>query len=170
MDRRIIPIIISGGGPVGLTLSSLLSRYGVRNVVLEKNVTLPDHPQVNVKCQSRSSSPPGWYPVCYGDYIKQPHHTPPSNVYTHYPSYSPRSYIQHTHTHPMQIGPLHQLSYNGDISSCFPTKALPRNPGDYPSFKILAPFRLPNSCLGRGGNRPGWPFWWKRSASFHLKT
>ena len=33
--REKIPVVIAGGGPVGLTLSALLARYGVDNMVIE---------------------------------------------------------------------------------------------------------------------------------------
>jgi len=40
------PVLIAGAGPVGLTLSALLSRCGVQNVIFEKNAELSQHPQV----------------------------------------------------------------------------------------------------------------------------
>lgn len=47
------PVVIAGAGPVGLTLSALLSRYGVGNVVLEKKRELPKHPQAHfINCRS----------------------------------------------------------------------------------------------------------------------
>ena len=47
-----IPVAIVGAGPAGLTLSSLLSRFGVPSILLEKALALPTHPQahfVNVR-------------------------------------------------------------------------------------------------------------------------
>jgi len=47
-----VPVIISGAGPVGLTLSSLLSRQGIRHLVLEKRDrvnTLPRARGINVR-------------------------------------------------------------------------------------------------------------------------
>ena len=38
-----LPVVISGGGPVGLTLALLLHRQGVKAVVLEKKVELDPH-------------------------------------------------------------------------------------------------------------------------------
>lgn len=32
-------VLIAGGGPVGLTLATVLAFYGVRSVVLERNAT-----------------------------------------------------------------------------------------------------------------------------------
>ena len=41
------PVLIVGGGPVGLTLSLLLSKYGIRSRVLEKDTRLTDHPRAH---------------------------------------------------------------------------------------------------------------------------
>ncbi|KIW90831.1 uncharacterized protein Z519_08614 [Cladophialophora bantiana CBS 173.52] len=41
-DVEVIPdstILIAGGGPVGLTLATVLASYGVKSVVLERNAT-----------------------------------------------------------------------------------------------------------------------------------
>jgi len=40
-------VLIAGAGPVGLTLSALLSRYGIPNLVFEKSSKLSHHPQVS---------------------------------------------------------------------------------------------------------------------------
>ena len=40
-------VAIVGAGPTGLTLSALLSQYGVPSVLLERSAALPAHPQVS---------------------------------------------------------------------------------------------------------------------------
>ncbi|KAM3572825.1 hypothetical protein VYU27_005184 [Nannochloropsis oceanica] len=46
-------VLIAGAGPVGLTLSALLSRYGVPNLVFEKSPTLSLHPQAHfINCRT----------------------------------------------------------------------------------------------------------------------
>lgn len=40
-------VLIAGAGPVGLTLSALLSRYSVPNLVFEKSSKFSHHPQVS---------------------------------------------------------------------------------------------------------------------------
>lgn len=42
-----VPVAIVGAGPAGLTLSALLSQYGVPSLLLEKLSTLPTHPQAH---------------------------------------------------------------------------------------------------------------------------
>ncbi|KAL3678132.1 hypothetical protein R1sor_021088 [Riccia sorocarpa] len=42
-----IPVLIVGAGPVGLTLSILLSKYGIRSMVVEKRSELSRHPQAH---------------------------------------------------------------------------------------------------------------------------
>lgn len=42
-----IPVAIVGAGPAGLTLSALLSQFGVPSVLLEKASALPTHPQAH---------------------------------------------------------------------------------------------------------------------------
>ena len=44
---RKVQVAIVGAGPTGLTLSALLSRYGVTSLVLEKGAALPTHPQAH---------------------------------------------------------------------------------------------------------------------------
>lgn len=44
------PVVIVGAGPTGLTLSALLSRLGVRSLLLEKAAALTQHPQVLSSC------------------------------------------------------------------------------------------------------------------------
>ena len=40
-------VAIVGAGPTGLTLSTLLSQYGVPSILLEQSAALPAHPQVS---------------------------------------------------------------------------------------------------------------------------
>lgn len=42
-----IPVAIVGAGPAGLTLSALLSQFGVPSILLEKSPGLPTHPQAH---------------------------------------------------------------------------------------------------------------------------
>ncbi|KAG6554781.1 hypothetical protein Mapa_003801 [Marchantia paleacea] len=42
-----VPVLIVGAGPVGLSLSVLLSNYGIRSVVVEKRAKLSKHPQAH---------------------------------------------------------------------------------------------------------------------------
>jgi NADPH-dependent glutamate synthase beta subunit-like oxidoreductase len=46
-----VPVIIVGAGPTGLTLSKLLSQLGVQSVVLERALTVTQHPQVSLSKQ-----------------------------------------------------------------------------------------------------------------------
>ncbi|CAM9968960.1 unnamed protein product, partial [Hapterophycus canaliculatus] len=41
------PVAIVGAGPAGLTLSALLSKFGVPSVLLERAGALPTHPQAH---------------------------------------------------------------------------------------------------------------------------
>ncbi|MET0545825.1 MAG: FAD-dependent monooxygenase [Caulobacterales bacterium] len=43
-----IPVLISGGGPVGMTLALELARYGVRSVLVERNPTTTRHPKMDL--------------------------------------------------------------------------------------------------------------------------
>ena len=47
-DPDRVPVLIVGGGATGLTLSALLSRYGVRSLLVERNPSTCDHPQAHV--------------------------------------------------------------------------------------------------------------------------
>ncbi len=40
-------VVISGGGPTGLTTALLLAKYGVPSVVLERGAALPNHPKAH---------------------------------------------------------------------------------------------------------------------------
>ncbi len=42
---RTVPVLIVGGGPVGLSASVLLSRLGVENLLVERDFDTADHPQ-----------------------------------------------------------------------------------------------------------------------------
>ncbi|KNA16154.1 hypothetical protein SOVF_091900 [Spinacia oleracea] len=46
-DDSILPVLIVGAGPVGLTLSILLTKLGVRCAVLEKSMSFSTHPQAH---------------------------------------------------------------------------------------------------------------------------
>jgi putative polyketide hydroxylase len=48
-NARSVPVLIAGGGPVGLTASVLLARHGVRSLVAER------HPGTSA-CPARSGS------------------------------------------------------------------------------------------------------------------
>jgi 2-polyprenyl-6-methoxyphenol hydroxylase-like FAD-dependent oxidoreductase len=43
-----IPVLIAGGGPVGLTLSLELAHYGIRSTVAEKNPATTRHPKMDL--------------------------------------------------------------------------------------------------------------------------
>ena len=40
-----VPVLIVGGGPVGLSSSILLARLGVHSLLIEQDLTTADHPQ-----------------------------------------------------------------------------------------------------------------------------
>lgn len=42
-----VPVIVVGAGPTGLTLSSLLGKLGIPNLVLDSAPALPKHPQAH---------------------------------------------------------------------------------------------------------------------------
>jgi 2-polyprenyl-6-methoxyphenol hydroxylase-like FAD-dependent oxidoreductase len=42
------PVLIAGGGPVGMTLALNLARYGVRSLLLERNPTTTRHPKMDL--------------------------------------------------------------------------------------------------------------------------
>ncbi|SCK15364.1 2-polyprenyl-6-methoxyphenol hydroxylase [Variovorax sp. HW608] len=43
-----VPVVIAGGGPVGLTLSLELARYGIESLVAERNPTTTKHPKMDI--------------------------------------------------------------------------------------------------------------------------
>ncbi|WP_197277037.1 FAD-dependent monooxygenase [Sphingomonas profundi] len=42
------PVLIAGGGPVGMTLALNLARYGVRSMLIERNPTTTRHPKMDL--------------------------------------------------------------------------------------------------------------------------
>jgi 2-polyprenyl-6-methoxyphenol hydroxylase-like FAD-dependent oxidoreductase len=42
------PVLIAGGGPVGMTLALELARYGIRSLVVERNPTTTRHPKMDI--------------------------------------------------------------------------------------------------------------------------
>jgi 2-polyprenyl-6-methoxyphenol hydroxylase-like FAD-dependent oxidoreductase len=42
------PVLIAGGGPVGMTLALNLARYGVRSILVERNLTTTRHPKMDL--------------------------------------------------------------------------------------------------------------------------
>jgi len=43
-----IPVLIAGGGPVGMTLALNLAHYGVRSILVERNPTTTRHPKMDL--------------------------------------------------------------------------------------------------------------------------
>lgn len=43
-----VPVLIAGGGPVGMTLALELARYGVRTLLVEKNPSTTRHPKMDI--------------------------------------------------------------------------------------------------------------------------
>ena len=43
-----IPVLIAGGGPVGMTLARTLSSFGVRCLLVERNPTTTRHPKMDI--------------------------------------------------------------------------------------------------------------------------
>jgi 2-polyprenyl-6-methoxyphenol hydroxylase-like FAD-dependent oxidoreductase len=43
-----VPVLIAGGGPVGMTLALNLARYGVRSLLVERNRTTTGHPKMDL--------------------------------------------------------------------------------------------------------------------------
>ena len=47
-DTLQTPVLISGAGPVGMTLALELARYGVRSILVERNATTTRHPKMDL--------------------------------------------------------------------------------------------------------------------------
>lgn len=47
-DALEVPVLIAGGGPVGMTLALNLARYGVRSILVERNPTTTRHPKMDL--------------------------------------------------------------------------------------------------------------------------
>src|ERR1700687_5851841 len=43
-----VPVLIAGGGPVGMTLARTLSSFGVRCLLVERNPTTTRHPKMDI--------------------------------------------------------------------------------------------------------------------------
>jgi 2-polyprenyl-6-methoxyphenol hydroxylase-like FAD-dependent oxidoreductase len=43
-----IPVLIAGGGPVGMTLALFLAHYGVRSILVERNPETTRHPKMDL--------------------------------------------------------------------------------------------------------------------------
>lgn len=48
MTEQVIPVLIAGGGPVGLTLGHVLASYGVRVMIIERNPDTTRHPKMDL--------------------------------------------------------------------------------------------------------------------------
>lgn len=48
MTENETPVLIAGGGPVGMTLALNLARYGVRSMLVERNPTTTRHPKMDL--------------------------------------------------------------------------------------------------------------------------
>ena len=44
----IVPVLIAGGGPVGMTVALELGRRGIRCVLVERNETTTKHPKMDI--------------------------------------------------------------------------------------------------------------------------
>ena len=43
-----VPVLIAGGGPVGMTLANVLAHFGIRSLLVEKNATTTRHPKMDI--------------------------------------------------------------------------------------------------------------------------
>src|SRR5260221_2353707 len=43
-----IPVLIAGGGPVGMTLARTLASFGVRSLLVERNPSTTKHPKMDI--------------------------------------------------------------------------------------------------------------------------
>ena len=48
MSQIECPVLIAGGGPVGMTLALNLARYGVRSILVERNAATTQHPKMDL--------------------------------------------------------------------------------------------------------------------------
>ncbi|MFD2136770.1 FAD-dependent monooxygenase [Novosphingobium resinovorum] len=48
MTQIEVPVLIAGGGPVGMTLALNLARYGIRSLLLERNPATTRHPKMDL--------------------------------------------------------------------------------------------------------------------------
>ncbi len=46
--ENVAPVLIAGGGPVGMTLALELARYGVRSILVERNESTTRHPKMDL--------------------------------------------------------------------------------------------------------------------------
>ncbi len=42
------PVLIAGGGPVGMTLANVLAHFGIRSMLVERNATTTRHPKMDI--------------------------------------------------------------------------------------------------------------------------
>src|SRR5690554_6359124 len=42
------PVLIAGGGPIGMTLALELARHGVRSIIVERNPGTTQHPKMDL--------------------------------------------------------------------------------------------------------------------------
>jgi 2-polyprenyl-6-methoxyphenol hydroxylase-like FAD-dependent oxidoreductase len=43
-----VPVLIAGGGPVGMTLARALASFGIRCLLVERNATTTRHPKMDI--------------------------------------------------------------------------------------------------------------------------
>ena len=43
-----VPVLIAGGGPVGMTLANVLAHFGIRSMLVERNTTTTRHPKMDI--------------------------------------------------------------------------------------------------------------------------
>jgi 2-polyprenyl-6-methoxyphenol hydroxylase-like FAD-dependent oxidoreductase len=48
MSNTECPVLIAGGGPVGMTLALNLAQYGVRSILVERNPATTQHPKMDL--------------------------------------------------------------------------------------------------------------------------
>jgi 2-polyprenyl-6-methoxyphenol hydroxylase-like FAD-dependent oxidoreductase len=47
-ERPEVPVLIAGGGPIGMTLALSLARHGVKSIIAERYETTTDHPKMDL--------------------------------------------------------------------------------------------------------------------------